>query len=176
MQVLWKMSTRQMEEKEMLRKMLVDMIEAFVGMISASFRARKIAPFFIRAQSRSRYMTPSRSYRLYQYFSLWFVFHKKRTNSNNFHIRYSCTISTAVLIHSCNTFVLEFYTIRRKKITILTIIINNNRIPLLFAISWNIKQSHYYNISFFRLLYFFLRYETSTKIGRRNQIIFFGYI
>lgn len=42
--------TGEMEEKEMpVRKMLVDMIGAFVGAISASFRARKIAPFFIRA-------------------------------------------------------------------------------------------------------------------------------
>lgn len=39
----------EMEEKEMpVRKMLVDMIGAFVRAISASFRARKIAPFFIR--------------------------------------------------------------------------------------------------------------------------------
>lgn len=51
----------EMEAKEMpVRKMLVDMIGAFVGAIPASFRDRKIAPFFIRAQSGPRCMTPFR--------------------------------------------------------------------------------------------------------------------
>ncbi|KAL0124215.1 hypothetical protein PUN28_006210 [Cardiocondyla obscurior] len=75
----------EMEEKEMpVREMPVDMIGAFVGAISASFRARKIAPFFIRAQSRPRCMTPFRSTGYIDISCPWFAFDEKEKQKQQF--------------------------------------------------------------------------------------------
>lgn len=128
-----------MKEKEMpARKMPVDMIEAFVGAISASFRARKIAPFFIRALSGPRCMTLSRSTGYIDISLPWFAFKEEESRATIFisdtHVEFPLSLSYVSVILSlfCN-FITLF--IRREKITaVLTIIVNNNRTSLLFAV------------------------------------------
>lgn len=118
------------------------MIEALVGPISASFWARQIAPFFIRAQSRPRYMTPSQTAGYIDIFLPWFAFRgKEKSNGPQFlYPIYTCEISIIILARSYPIlFPLELYYFLRshcgKNSTARTrrIIIINNRTLLLFA-------------------------------------------